>query len=55
MFRIKICGVTNTDDAQAAVDAGADALGFNFYRASKRFIELDIARQMADVFDRVAP
>jgi phosphoribosylanthranilate isomerase len=48
MFRIKICGVTNPDDARAAADAGADALGFNFYRASKRFIELDVARQIAD-------
>ena len=49
MFRIKICGVTNPDDARAAVDAGADALGFNFYRSSKRFIELDVARQFAEV------
>jgi phosphoribosylanthranilate isomerase len=49
MFRIKICGVTNLDDARAAVDASADALGFNFYRLSKRFIELDVARQIADV------
>jgi len=49
MFRIKICGVTNADDARAAVDAGAEALGVNFYRSSKRFVELDIARQIADV------
>jgi len=49
MFRIKICGVTNPDDALAAVDSGADALGFNFYRSSKRFIEIDVARQIADV------
>lgn len=49
MFRIKICGVTNADDARAAVDAGADALGFNFYRSSKRFVELDRAGEIADV------
>jgi phosphoribosylanthranilate isomerase len=49
MFQIKICGVTNANDAQAAIDAGADALGFNFYLLSKRFIELDVARPMADV------
>lgn len=49
MFRIKICGVTSPDDALEAVDAGADALGFNFYRSSKRFVELDVARQIAGV------
>lgn len=49
MFRIKICGVTNADDARAAAEAGADALGFNFYRLSKRFVELELARQIADV------
>ena len=37
--QIKICGVTNAPDALAAVDAGAEMLGFNFYRASRRFIE----------------
>jgi phosphoribosylanthranilate isomerase len=49
MFRVKICGVTNAHDARAAVDAGADALGVNFYRSSKRFVKLDIARKIADV------
>ncbi|HVT29322.1 MAG TPA: phosphoribosylanthranilate isomerase [Lacipirellulaceae bacterium] len=47
MFRIKICGLTNVGDAQAAIDAGADALGFNFYRASKRFIDREVAQQIA--------
>src|SRR4051794_12772118 len=49
MFQIKICGVTNPSDANAALDAGADALGFNFYRSSKRCIDLDVARQIAGV------
>ena len=36
--RIKICGVTRPDDVQAAVDAGADALGFVFYPPSPRHV-----------------
>jgi len=38
MTRVKICGLTNAADAEAAVDAGADALGFNFERSSPRFV-----------------
>jgi phosphoribosylanthranilate isomerase len=42
--RIKICGVTNENDARSAIECGADAIGVNLYAGSKRFVELDVAR-----------
>ena len=38
-MKIKICGITNTEDADIAIKAGADALGFVLYRKSPRFVE----------------
>ena len=44
MTVIKICGVTTVDDAVAAVQAGADMIGINFYEPSVRFVTLEQAR-----------
>jgi len=46
MVRVKICGITSASDAQAAVDAGANLLGFNFYPKSPRHIEEDKAAEI---------
>ncbi|MEP5566996.1 MAG: phosphoribosylanthranilate isomerase [Halioglobus sp.] len=47
--RIKICGITNPDDARAAVDSGADALGLVFYAKSPRAVTLLQAQAIAEV------
>src|SRR6266851_7313405 len=48
LARIKICGITNLADARAAIAAGADMLGFNFYLPSPRFIEPRDARAIVE-------
>ena len=56
--RVKICGITNEEDAAMSVAAGADALGFNFFSGSKRYLDPETAipwvRDLGDAAARVA-
>ena len=47
--RVKICGLTRPDDVIFAVKAGADALGFVFYKQSPRYVSPEIARELANL------
>jgi len=44
MTKIKICGIRTLDDALAAIDLGADLIGFNFYLKSPRYVEVGVCR-----------
>jgi len=43
---VKICGVTNVEDAQFALECGADAIGLNFYERSPRFVTMERAQEI---------
>ena len=46
MFRIKICGITSKEDAAMAASFGADAIGINFYKGSRRYVPMSEAAPM---------
>src|SRR5450755_3743329 len=48
MTWVKICGMTNLEDALVAVDAGADAVGFVFYQKSPRCVTVETARKICE-------
>jgi len=52
MTRVKVCGITNLDDARMAVEAGADALGFIFVENTPRFVTPE---QVAPIIRRLPP
>jgi phosphoribosylanthranilate isomerase len=52
MFQIKICGVTRPEDAAALSEAGADAIGLNFFAGSRRFVD---DRRAAEILTPLAP
>lgn len=55
MTKIKICGIKTVCDALAAIEAGADYLGFNFYPKSPRFIERQACAEITSVLKREYP
>ena len=54
MNKIKICGIKTVTDAMAAMDAGADLIGFNFYSKSPRYIDVGMCRNITSVMRRYA-
>ena len=46
--KLKVCGITSLEDARAAIECGAEFLGFNFYRKSPRYISPESARAIIE-------
>jgi phosphoribosylanthranilate isomerase len=49
IVRLKVCGITSFEDAEAALECGADYLGFNFYPQSPRYISPEQVREIIDM------
>jgi phosphoribosylanthranilate isomerase len=47
--RVKICGITNEEDAELVVGAGAELMGLNLVPSSKRYVTVEVARRLADL------
>lgn len=52
MTKVKICGLTNLEDAGVAVEAGADLLGFIFYEPSPRYVAPEVVREIVSQLHR---
>jgi phosphoribosylanthranilate isomerase len=46
--KVKVCGLTRAEDVRTCVEAGVDAVGFNFWPGSRRYLTLDAAERLAD-------
>ncbi len=55
MIHVKICGITTLEDALAAVEYGADYLGFNFYQASPRYIPPEQCARITSILRQRCP
>jgi phosphoribosylanthranilate isomerase len=55
MTKVKICGIRFFDDGFAAIEAGADFLGFNFYSQSKRYIDPEVCKRVTHLLKAQSP